>query len=134
MKNTHIIQKQIFKIKIGDQKKFKEVCQIIEGLFKNELGAYIEEVLDQYNIKDQDIVIDRLDIDLGKLDTRNLKNSIKSTFISSFQRILEEKIKLLESELKIKQHIIDRHIDKKKTDIDAHLEKYIQSDPSDSNA
>ena len=49
-------------------------------------------------------------------------------------KILEEKIKLLESELKIKQHIIERHIDKKKTDIDAHPDKYIQSDPSDSNA
>ena len=101
MKNTHIIQKQIFKIKIGDQKKFKEVCQIIEGLFKNELGAHIEEVLDQYNIKDQDIVIDRLDIDLGKLDTRNLKNSIKSAFISSFQRMLEDKIKNFPEQIRI---------------------------------
>jgi hypothetical protein len=48
-------------------------------------------------------------------------------------KMLEEKIRLLESELKIKQHIIDKHIISKKSDIDAHPEKYIQTEDS-SNA
>lgn len=81
MKNTHIIQRQVFKIEVDSQKKFKEACQIIESLFKNELGAHIEKILDQYNISDQDLIIDRLDIDLGKLDSSNLQQSIKSSFI-----------------------------------------------------
>ena len=101
MKNTHIIQRQIFKIEIDSQQIFKEACQIIESLFKHELGNHIEKILDQYNINEQDIVIDRLDIDLGKLDPTNLQQSIKSSFISAFQRTLEEKIKRFPEQVKI---------------------------------
>ena len=101
MENTHIIQKQIFKIDIGNQHKYIEVCQIIESLFKFELGDHIQNILDQYNINDQDIIIDKLDIDLGNLDTGNLKNSIYTSFISSFQRALEEKIKRFPEQIRV---------------------------------
>ena len=101
MKNTHIIQRQVFKIEIDGQDNFKEVCQIIERLFKNELGSHIENVLDAYNLNDEDFIIDRLDIDLGNLDISNLQESIKSSFIRSFERKLEEKLKYFPGQVKI---------------------------------
>jgi hypothetical protein len=101
MKNTHIIQRQVFKIEIDSQNKFKELCQVIEDLFKYELGEHIEKILDQYNINNQDILIERLDIDLGRIDPSNLQQSIKSAFISAFQYTLEEKIKRSPAQVRI---------------------------------
>ena len=101
MKNTHIIQKQVFKVEIDSQNKFKELCQVIEDLFKHELGVHIEKILDQYNISDQDIIIERLDIDLGRIDSSNLQQSIQSAFISAFQHSLEEKIKQSPAQVRI---------------------------------
>lgn len=49
-------------------------------------------------------------------------------------KLLEEKIKLLESELKIKHHIIDKHIVSKKQDIDKNPDKYIEPEETSQNS
>ena len=42
-------------------------------------------------------------------------------------KLLEEKVKLLESEMEIKRHIIEKHVEKKKLDVDNNPDKYIES-------
>jgi hypothetical protein len=43
------------------------------------------------------------------------------------EKLLEEKVKLLESEMEIKRHIIQKHVEKKKLDVDNNPDKYIES-------
>ncbi|MFK7908690.1 MAG: contractile injection system tape measure protein, partial [Chitinophagales bacterium] len=70
----HVIQKQIFEIRMGNEEEAVAVQDRISSVFRNKLVQIIEKILDAHSNPNQLIRIDKLELDLGKISLYDLEN------------------------------------------------------------
>lgn len=90
-------------------------------------------IIARHGVQKKGHLINQTNLTDGKGNLLNRAAELEYDVYLLADKLLEEKIKLLESELKIKHHIIEKHIDKKKSDIDANPDKYIEPEETEQN-
>jgi hypothetical protein len=95
MKNArdgHTIDILTFDIQIPKEKDYQQVADIISSITEVELPLFLQELLNTYQIKDQTIQIEKIELDLGDISLTQsrsqlisqFKNSLKTWFKESF--------------------------------------------------
>ena len=92
MSVTHIIKRQIFRIDIESESEFKTVSDLLMQLMKNELRSFIDQVLSTSVKQNEYIQIDQLEIDLGTIDSSNVKEEVIKAFKTLFPILVKQKI------------------------------------------
>ena len=92
MSVTHIIKRQIFRIDIESESEFKTVSDLLMQLMKNELRSFIDQVLSTSVKQNEYIQIEQLEIDLGIIDTSNVKEEVIKAFKTLFPILVAQKI------------------------------------------
>jgi hypothetical protein len=88
MKNTrdvHTIDILTFDIQIPKEKDYQQVADIISSITEVELPLFLQEVLDTYQIKDQTIQIEKIELDLGDISLTQSRSQLISQFKNSLK-------------------------------------------------
>ncbi|MGB0929179.1 MAG: contractile injection system tape measure protein, partial [Chitinophagales bacterium] len=72
----HLIKKQIFDIRMGNQQKASGVQDRISEVFRRKLTPIIEEILNRFSNPHQLIRIDKLELDLGEIGELYLEDEL----------------------------------------------------------
>ncbi|MFN9381373.1 MAG: contractile injection system tape measure protein [Bacteroidota bacterium] len=102
MKNSgegHTIETLTFDIQISQEKDYQQVAEVISSITEVELPLLLQELLDKYQIKDQTIQIEKIELDLGDI---SLSQS-RSQLISQFKNLLQHWFKETFSSLTLKK-------------------------------
>ncbi len=95
MSDTHLIQRQVFQIDIDSESEFKPVSDILMQLMKNELRLFIDKTLSATVKSNEYVQIDRLEINLGNLDLKNIREEVITAFKNIFPSLVNQKISTL---------------------------------------
>jgi hypothetical protein len=88
MKNTrdgHTIDILTFDIQIPKEKDYQQVADIISSISEVELPLFLQELLDTYQIKDQTIQIEKIELDLGDISLTQSRSQLISQFKNSLK-------------------------------------------------
>ena len=93
MKNArdgHTIDILTFDIQIPKEKDYQQVADIISSITEVELPLFLQELLDTYQIKDQTIQIEKIELDLGDISLTQSRSQLISQFKNSLKIWLKE--------------------------------------------
>ncbi|MFO0468427.1 MAG: contractile injection system tape measure protein, partial [Bacteroidota bacterium] len=93
MKNDregHTIETLTFDIQIPKEKDYQEVADIISSITEVELPLFLQELLDTYQIKDQTIQIEKIELDLGDISLTQSRTQLISQFKNSLKKWFKE--------------------------------------------
>jgi len=88
MKNArdgHTIDILTFDIQIPKEKDYQQVADIISSITEVELPLFLQELLDTYQIKDQTIQIEKIELDLGDISLTQSRSQLISQFKNSLK-------------------------------------------------
>ena len=88
----NLIQRMEFQIQIDQASHFDLLAKEIPALVSENLEDYIEQTIDELELGAQFLIIERLVLDLGRLDISNLKNEIKDKFKFHFLEELKKQL------------------------------------------
>ena len=80
----HIVQKQIFDLTITDEQKVHEIANEVERIYNNYMIPLLDKIFSEHDIPGHIIRIDRLEIDLGRIDP----GDIEFTLVKAFEKAL----------------------------------------------
>ena len=83
--SKHIIQKQIFKLEIPDKERFNDIANDVQSIFYKEILPQLDQVFTQFAQGDVSIKIDRLVLDIGEIDIKDLKSELTRKIIQSVE-------------------------------------------------
>ncbi|MEL6556577.1 MAG: contractile injection system tape measure protein, partial [Bacteroidota bacterium] len=91
-KQNYIINKQLIDLRLNDEEGVKELQETFRKLYYRELVPVIEQLLDKYFVENDEIhhQINRLEIDLGKLELDTVADQFKSKFEKSLQSLQQD--------------------------------------------
>ena len=93
MKNVregHTIETLTFDIQIPTEKDYHQVADIISSITEVELPLFLQELLDSYQIKDQTIQIEKIELDLGDISLTQSRSQLISQFKNSLNKWFKE--------------------------------------------
>ena len=93
MKNTrdgHNIEILTFDIQIPTEKDYQQLADIISSITEVELPLFLQELLDSYQIKDQTIQIEKIELDLGDISLMQSRSQLISQFKNSLKNWFKE--------------------------------------------
>ena len=93
MKNDregHNIEILTFDIQIPTEKDYQQVADIISSITEVELPLFLQELLDSYQIKDQTIQIEKIELDLGYISLMQSRSQLISQFKNSLKNWFKE--------------------------------------------
>ena len=93
MKNDregHNIEILTFDIQIPTEKDYQQLADIISSITEVELPLFLQELLDSYQIKDQTIQIEKIELDLGDISLMQSRSQLISQFKNSLQHWFKE--------------------------------------------
>ncbi|MCP4694352.1 MAG: hypothetical protein GY859_40350 [Desulfobacterales bacterium] len=88
----HVIEKQILELKLNSREDAFQIQNAVGALFRREVVPLIEAYCNQYSHADVIHRIDRLEIDIGKIDIRDLEKEFVEKVGSRLQEGLRKKI------------------------------------------
>ena len=106
MHQNHLIDKVTFEIgltKSRDAFDFQNTCS---KLIHEELLDVIEDVFDNYSSPDEHIIIDKLEVDLGKLSAQNFQWEMLEKFKSEFNLASIKKFRLFNSDTSASRQLL----------------------------
>ena len=86
----HTIETLTFDIQISQEKDYQQVADIISSITEVELPLFLQELLDSYQIKDQTIQIEKIELDLGDISLMQSRSQLISQFKNSLQHWFKE--------------------------------------------
>ena len=86
----HNIEILTFDIQIPKEKDYQQVADIISSITEVELPLFLQELLDSYQIKDQTIQIEKIELDLGDISLMQSRSQLISQFKNSLQHWFKE--------------------------------------------
>ena len=84
----HIIQKQIFDLKLGSVDEAKSLADELERIYNQFIVPLLDDIFTRYDIPGHIIKIDKLEIDLGNIDPGDFEFAI----VQQFERVLSRKL------------------------------------------
>ena len=93
MKNDregHNIEILTFDIQIPNEKDYHQVADIISSITEVEIPLFLQELLDKYQIKDQTIQIEKIELDLGDISLSQSRSQLISQFKNSLKNWFKE--------------------------------------------
>lgn len=84
-RNGHTIDILTFDIQIPKEKDYQQVADIISSITEVELPLFLQELLDTYQIKDQTIQIEKIELDLGDISLTQSRSQLISQFKNSLK-------------------------------------------------
>lgn len=94
-KPKHVIQRYVFDVEVGSKEEGLRAHNDFTDAFYKVVIPLLEQILDQYDSENEIIKIDRLEIDLGELNTKILETDLKHMLDQRLRRALIEKIAML---------------------------------------
>jgi hypothetical protein len=94
-KMTHLINQLKIEAICGDESQAFEARFQLSGICSNRLPALIEEVCSKYVREEEWVLIDRLEIDLGKIPIGALENMLPAVLAARFEKALRTKLQSL---------------------------------------
>ena len=86
----HTIETLTFDIQISQEKDYQQVADVISSITEVELPLFLQELLDSYQIKDQTIQIEKIELDLGDISLMQSRSQLISQFKNSLQHWFKE--------------------------------------------
>ena len=86
--SKHIIQKQIFKLDIPNKESFNDIANIVQSIFYKEVLPKLDDVFTQFAPSGITIQIDKLVLDIGDIDVKNLKSELSRKIIQAVENQL----------------------------------------------
>ena len=86
----HTIETLTFDIQISQEKDYQQIADIISSITEVELPLFLQELLDSYQIKDQTIQIEKIELDLGDISLMQSRSQLISQFKNSLQHWFKE--------------------------------------------
>lgn len=94
---THIIKRQVLEVELPSQSAAHELQNRISEVYKREITRALTDLFDRIGSPDENIVIDRLNVDLGRVNYKNLE----SEFPEKVRKKVEEALNTLISQAKV---------------------------------
>jgi hypothetical protein len=89
-KEGHTIDTLTFDIQLPTEKDYQQVAYMISSITEVELPLFLQELLDTYQIKDQTIQIDKIELDLGDISLAHSRSQLISQFKNSLNKWFKE--------------------------------------------
>ena len=86
----HTIETLTFDIQISQEKDYQQVAEVISSITEVELPLLLQELLDKYQIKDQTIQIEKIELDIGDISLSQSRSQLISQFKNSLQHWFKE--------------------------------------------
>jgi hypothetical protein len=86
----HTIETLTFDIQISQEKDYQQVADVISSITEVELPLFLQELLDTYQIEDQTIQIEKIELDLGDISLMQSRSQLISQFKNSLQHWFKE--------------------------------------------
>lgn len=93
MKNDragHTIETLTFDIQIPKEKDYQQVADVISSITEVELPLILQDLLDTYQIKDQTIQIEKIELNLGNISLTQPRSQLVSQFKNSLSKWFKE--------------------------------------------
>ncbi len=102
----HTIETLTFDIQISQEKDYQQVADVISSITEVELPLLLQELLDTYQIEDQTIQIEKIELDLGDISLMQSRGQLISQFKNSLQHWFKKTFssKTLEKSSEIKTY------------------------------
>ena len=89
-RSKHIIQKQVLELTTSGSQKSFVWDRNAEELIRTVLNPAIEQCFDEYDAPDQDLIIERIEIDLGSFSRGGMTGELKKRLIDKMSRQLRD--------------------------------------------
>jgi hypothetical protein len=86
----HTIETLTFDIQISQEKDYQQVADVISSITEVELPLLLQELLDTYQIEDQTIQIEKIELDLGDISLMQSRGQLISQFKNSLKTWFKE--------------------------------------------
>ena len=90
---NHHIRSLIFQLSIPDRENAKNIQDRFSAFAEAEIPQLMEQVLDKYDRPGQVIRMDRLEIDLGDIQTKDRDHGMREEFFRQLERALHDRLK-----------------------------------------
>ena len=97
--SAHIIKQQVLEFSIGDQQRAKEMQDTLGNLCHKRITPLLDRVCQKYDQNGKVIRIEKLELDLGKVDFRQLEESLPQLIGNLFEEELSKRVMQLNSQL-----------------------------------
>ena len=89
---THIIGKQVLDVEIDVGEDFFALQQEVSQVFQARVGPALDELFSRY-VEDGTVVrLDRLDVDVGRIDRAHLEDELTTRIIEALEPILASQL------------------------------------------
>lgn len=90
--NQHIIEKQFLHLQLSSQKDSFSLQQDMSKLFWELISPAMEQLFDQFSTSDEVIILEKLEIDLGKIAPKDLEKVLVQKIVRALEEALTKAI------------------------------------------
>jgi contractile injection system tape measure protein len=87
---SHIVQRQILDIEIAEQEKASDLQDRIARVYHAQVVPWIDKILSSFNLGNETLRIDSLQVDIGNLEENNLEESFLRQLKPQLEEILTQ--------------------------------------------